>query len=288
VVGAADVDAAVEAQVRRASRVQRRLLDEIARGTLLIDVAGARVGQVNGLAVYQDGAVPFGHPARITARVRMGRGEVVAIEREVELGGPIHSKGVMILAGFLGARYCADHPFTLSASLVFEQSYGGVEGDSASCAETCALLSELAGLPISQSLALTGSVNQLGQVQAIGGVNEKVEGFFDACRARGLTGEQGVLIPASNVKHLVLRRDVVEAAREGRFRVWAMETVDDAMELLTGTPAGERGPDGTFPEGTVNGRVARRLAGLAERARAFAAAGKESATRDPAKDVERP
>jgi predicted ATP-dependent protease len=284
VVGAADVDAAVEAQVRRASRVQRRLLDEIARGTLLIDVAGARVGQVNGLAVYQDGAVPFGHPARITARVRMGRGEVVDIEREVELGGPIHSKGVMILAGFLGARYCADHPFTLSASLVFEQSYGGVEGDSASCAETCALLSELAGLPISQSLALTGSVNQLGQVQAIGGVNEKVEGFFDACRARGLTGEQGVLIPASNVKHLVLRRDVVEAAREGRFRVWAVETVDDAMELLTGTPAGERGPDGTFPEGTVNGRVARRLAGLAERARAFGAAGRDGGAREPARD----
>jgi predicted ATP-dependent protease len=283
VVGAVDVEAAVEAQVRRASRVQRRLLDGIARGTLLIDVAGARIGQVNGLAVYQDGAVPFGHPARITARVRLGRGEVVDIEREVELGGPIHSKGVLILAGFLGARYCADRPFTLSASLVFEQSYGGVEGDSASCAEACALLSELSGLPISQSLALTGSVNQLGQVQAIGGVNEKVEGFFDACRVRGLTGEQGVVIPASNVKNLVLRGDVVEAVREGRFRLWAVESVDDAMELLTGVPPGEPGPDGAFPEGTVNARVARRLAELADRARAFSAGGRETG-----KDGDRP
>jgi lon-related putative ATP-dependent protease len=270
VVGRADVQAAVDAQVRRADRIQRRLLEEIGRGTLLIDTAGSRVGQVNGLAVYASGPIPFGHPSRITARVRMGRGEVVDIEREVELGGPIHSKGVLILSGFLGARFSADRPFTLSASLVFEQSYGAVEGDSASSAELYALLSALADLPVRQSVAVTGSVNQLGQVQAIGAVNEKVEGFFDVCRARGLTGEQGVIVPSSNVKHLMLREEVVEAARSGRFHVWAVDAVDEGIELLTGVPAGERGPDGRFPEGTVNARVAARIADLAEKARAYA------------------
>jgi len=273
---AADIQAAVDGEVRRASRVQRKLQEEIERGTLLIDTAGARTGQVNGLAVYQAGAVAFGHPTRITARVRLGRGEVVDIEREVDLGGPIHSKGVLILAGYLGARYAEDRPFTLSASLVFEQSYGEVEGDSASSAELFALLSALASLPMRQAIAVTGSVNQLGQVQAIGGVNEKVEGFFDVCRARGFTGEQGVIIPASNVKHLMLRADVVDAARAGQFHVWAVETVDEGMELLTGVPAGERGEDGRFPEGTVNGRVAGRLADLAGKARAYGVAAKDA------------
>jgi lon-related putative ATP-dependent protease len=266
-----DVQAAVEGRIRRADRVRQRLLEETRRGTILIATAGTAVGQVNGLSVVQLGQFAFGRPSRITARVRMGKGEVVDIEREVELGGPIHSKGVLILAGFLGARYAEDRPFTLSASLVFEQSYGGVEGDSASSAELYALLSALSGLPIRQSLAVTGSVNQLGEIQAIGGVNEKIEGFFDLCQARGLTGDQGVLIPASNVKHLMLRSDVVEAAAAGRFHVYPVETVDQGVELLTGTLAGERGPDGRFPEGTVNARVVARLAEMAERARAFAA-----------------
>jgi predicted ATP-dependent protease len=203
--------------------------------------------------------------------VRLGRGEVVDIEREVELGGPIHSKGVLILAGFLGARFAADRPFSLAATLVFEQSYGGVEGDSASSAELYALLSALSGLPLRQSLAVTGSVNQLGRIQAIGGVNEKIEGFFDVCKGRGLSGEQGVLIPASNARHLMLREEVVEAVRQGRFQVWPVETVDQGIELLTGVAAGERGADGRWPEGSVNARVAARLEALSEAARAFGA-----------------
>jgi lon-related putative ATP-dependent protease len=270
-VAAEDVQAAIDGQVRRADRIRKRMLEVIAQGTVLIDTAGSKVGQVNGLSVISLGRMAFGQPSRITARVRLGKGEVVDIEREVELGGPIHSKGVLILAGFLGSRYAADRPFTLSASLVFEQSYGGVEGDSASSAELYALLSALADAPLKQSLAVTGSVNQLGQVQAVGGVNEKIEGFFDVCRERGLTGEEGVLIPAANARHLMLRADVVEAARQGRFRVWPVESIDQGLELLTGLPAGERGPDGRFPPQTLNGRVAARLEALAEAARAFGA-----------------
>jgi predicted ATP-dependent protease len=215
------------------------------------------------------GGFAFGHPSRITARVRLGKGEVVDIEREVKLGGPIHSKGVLILAGYLAGRFALDYPLSLSASLVFEQSYGGIEGDSASSAELYALLSALAETPIRQSLAVTGSVNQLGEVQAIGGVNEKIEGFFDACSARGLTGDQGVLIPASNVKHLMLRRDVVEAVEQGRFNVHAVATVDEGIERLTGVPAGERGADGRFPPESINGRVEARLIGYSERMRAL-------------------
>ncbi len=270
-VVAADVQAAIDARIRRADRIRQRVLDEIRAGTILIDTAGVQVGQVNGLSVLQLGDFIFGRPSRITARVRMGKGEVVDIEREVELGGPIHSKGVLILCGFLGARFAEDRPFSLSASVVFEQSYGGVEGDSASCAELCALLSALSGVPVLQSVAATGSVNQLGRVQAIGGVNEKIEGFFDVCRGRGLTGAEGVVIPASNVRHLMLRADVVEAVRAGRFRVWPVETVDEAVEVLTGVPAGTRGDGGRFPDGTVNGLAAARLAAFAEQARAFAA-----------------
>jgi predicted ATP-dependent protease len=269
--GAADVQAAVDGQERRADRIPRLTLERIAEGTLLIDTAGAQVGQVNGLSVLSLGRRSFGRPTRITARVRLGRGEVVDIEREVELGGPIHSKGVLILAGFLGARFAADRPFSLAATLVFEQSYGGVEGDSASSAELYALLSALSGLPLRQSLAVTGSVNQLGRVQAIGGVNEKIEGFFEVCKGRGLSGEQGVLIPASNARHLMLHEEVVEAVRQGRFRVWPVETVDQGIELLTGVAAGERGPDGRWPEGSVNALVAARLEALSEAARAFGA-----------------
>ena len=268
VVAASDVERAITAQIHRADRVRERLREQVLRGVTLIDTGGAKTGQVNGLSVLQVGQFAFGHPSRITARVRLGRGEVIDIEREVELSGPIHSKGVLILAGFLGARYAADRPLSLSASLVFEQSYGGVEGDSASSAELYALLSALADAPLKQSLAVTGSVNQLGEVQAVGGVNEKVEGFFDLCKAQGLTGEQGLLIPASNVQHLMIRRDVVEAVEAGKFRVYPIETVDQGIEILTGIEAGDRDAAGNFPEGSINHRVERRLIELAEKRRA--------------------
>jgi lon-related putative ATP-dependent protease len=278
VVTAADVEKAIDARIQRYDRVRERQYEEIQRGTILIDTQGEKIGQVNGLSVVQPGRFAFGQPSRITARVRLGRGEVIDIEREVELGGPIHSKGVLILSGFLGERYASDSPLSLSASLVFEQSYGGVEGDSASAAELYTLMSALARLPIRQSLACTGSVNQHGQVQPIGGVNEKIEGFFDVCRARGLTGDQGVMIPASNVKHLMLRKDVVEAVAAGKFHVYAVETIDQGIEVLTGTPAGERDASGAFPEGTVNHRVEARLKELAAKRMAFARTPPETAS----------
>jgi lon-related putative ATP-dependent protease len=271
VVTAVDVQRAIDAQIYRSDRVRERIQEEIQRGTILIDTQGAKVGQVNGLSVITLGQFAFGRPSRITARVRLGRGEVVDIEREVALGGPIHSKGVLILASYLGARYAMDRPLSLSASLVFEQSYSGVEGDSASSTELYALLSALADLPIKQGLAVTGSVDQHGQVQAIGGVNEKIEGFFDICRAQGLTGEQGVLIPASNIKHLMLRPDVVEAVAAGRFHVYPVETIDQGIELLTGVAAGEHDDTGGFPAGSVNQRVETRLVALAEKRQTYGA-----------------
>jgi len=264
-VTAADVQTAIDAQIRRSDRLRERSYEMIGRNILLIDTDGAKVGQVNGLSVIGLGGFSFGRPSRITAKVRLGRGEVIDIERKVELGGPIHSKGVLILSSFLAARYALDHPLSLSASLVFEQSYGGVEGDSASSAELYALLSALANVPIDQSFAVTGSVNQHGEVQAIGGVNEKIEGFFDVCAKRGLTGRQGVLIPESNKKHLMLRSDVVAAVAEGKFRIFAVSTVDQGIELLTGIPAGERDASGLFPEGTINRLVEDRLIALANR-----------------------
>lgn len=211
----------------------------------------------------------FGRPTRITARTMLGKGQVVDIEREVELGGPLHSKGVLIMSGFLSGRYAEDHPLSLSASLVFEQSYGGVDGDSASSAELYALLSSIAEVPIKQSFAVTGSINQKGEVQAIGGVNDKIEGFFDICNTRGLTGEQGVLIPQANVKHLMLRSDVVEAVAKDQFHIYAVNTIDQGIELLTGVPAGEADAEGHFPEDTVNGKVQQRLAAMAEKWRSF-------------------
>jgi len=241
--------------------------------------------------VMQLGTLMFGRPTRITARARLGTKGVVDIEREVALGGPLHSKGVLILSGYLGARYVADHPLSLQASLVFEQSYGGVDGDSASAAELLALISALSEVPIRQSLAITGSVNQHGQIQAIGGVNEKIEGFFDICSARGLSGEQGVLIPASNVKHLMLREDVVGAVAEGRFRVVAIETIDEGIAVLTGQSPGERDAEGVFPEGSVNAKVEARLRSFAEKARDFQKAksnDNESPPPEPPKPAEPP
>jgi len=270
VVSARHVQRAVDEGIHRRDRLRERVQEEIERGTLYIDTEGRKSGQANGLSVLQLGDFAFGRPHRITARTRLGRGEVVDIEREVELGGPIHSKGVMILTGFLRGRYAPEHPLSLQASLVFEQSYGGIEGDSASCAELLTLLSAIADVPLYQGIAVTGSVNQHGEIQPIGGVNEKIEGFFDVCRERGLTGDQGVIIPASNRKHLMLREDVVEAAREGRFHVWPASTVDEAMETLSGLSMGERGGDGAYPEGSVNGRVEDRLVKLAEKRMKFA------------------
>jgi len=258
------VEAAIEAQRRRHERIRRRCQDEILREQMLIATEGHHVGQINGLAVVSVGAATFAHPVRITATVRMGDGEVIDIEREVELGGPIHSKGVLILSSFLAARFGWSTPLSLKASLVFEQSYGGVEGDSASLAELAALLSALSDLAINQGLAVTGSVNQFGVVQPVGGINEKIEGYYDICQARGLSGEQGVLIPAANVCNLMLRQDVVDAARQGRFRIWAVGSIDEAIELLTGTPAGEADENGEVAQGTVNFQVAVRLAELAQ------------------------
>jgi lon-related putative ATP-dependent protease len=269
----ADVERAIETQRERAGRMRERVLEEIQRGTLLIETTGSSVGQVNGLSVLELGGFTFGRPTRITARVRLGRGEVVDIEREVELSGPIHSKGVMILSGFLGARYALRVPLSLSATIAFEQSYGMIEGDSASAAELYALLSALSESPIRQSIAVTGSVNQHGQVQPIGGVNEKIEGFFDACRATGLTRDQGVIIPRANVKHLMLRGDVVRAVREGRFAIWSVTTIDEGIALLTGLPAGERDGAGHFPAESVNGKVEARLTGLAQLRQSFGVDG---------------
>ncbi len=273
-VGAEEVQKAVDSQTRRLDRVRERVQEEIRRGTIVIDTEGEIVGQVNGLSVLQVGGFAFGRPSRITARVRLGKGDVVDIEREVALGGPLHSKGVLILSGYLSAHYASERPLSLSASLVFEQSYGGVDGDSASSAELYALLSAIAGVPLRQDLAVTGSVNQRGEVQAIGGVNEKIEGFFDLCAARGLTGQQGVLIPATNVKHLMLDRRVVAAVEAGQFQVYPVETIDQGLELLTAMPAGGRGPDGAFPEASFNRLVEARLIELAEKRKAFGAAAK--------------
>jgi len=266
VIGAADVQAAIDAQIRRGDRIYRRLQEEIGRKTIRIETDGEELGQVNGLSVITLGNLAFGTPARITARVRLGRGEVVDIEREVELGGPLHSKGVLILSGFLGGRFGGKRPLSLNASLVFEQSYGGVEGDSASAAELFALLSALAEAPIRQSFAVTGSVDQRGQIQAIGGVNEKIEGFFDSCRITGFTGHQGVIIPASNVKHLMLRGDVVAAAEAGQFAIMPIDTVDQGLGLLTGIPAGQPDADGNYPAGSLNDRIAARLDAFAAKA----------------------
>ncbi len=268
-VAAEHVPRAVAEKVQRSNLLEDRIQELIAAGTLKVDVTGAVVGQVNGLSIYDLGDYRFGRPTRITAQVFLGRSGVVDLEREAKLSGPTHSKGVLILSGFLGGRYAQNMPLALSASLCFEQSYGEVEGDSASAAELIALLSGLAAVPIQQGIALTGAVDQRGELQAIGGVNEKIEGFFAVCNAFGLTGEQGVVIPRANQKHLMLNDAVVGAVAAGRFHIWAVDRVDDAVTILTGVPAGSAGPDGTFPPGSVNALVQQRLIAMAERLRAL-------------------
>jgi lon-related putative ATP-dependent protease len=265
-VTAAHVQAALDAQERRVALPKERAAEMIETGSMLLDLDGAKVGQVNGLSVLDLGQMAFGRPARITARVRAGAGKVIDIEREAELGGRLHSKGVLILSGYLGAHYLPDEPLGMVASLVFEQSYGGVDGDSATLAELLALVSALAQTPLKQSLAVTGSLNQWGEVQPIGGATEKVEGFFDACAKRGLTGGQGVVLPQANVPNLVLNKNVTRAVSEGKFRLWPVRHCDEAIELFTGQKAGERGKAG-FPRGTVNRKVADRLAAFAASAR---------------------
>ena len=269
IVAARHVQQAIDQQIHRQDRLRGQLHEAILRGTLLIDTQGAVIGQINALSVIQLGDFPFAQPTRITATTRLGDGEMLNIEREVKLSGALHSKGVLILSAFLATRYAKNQPLALSASLVFEQSYGQIDGDSASLAELCALLSNLGHVPIKQSLAVTGSVNQLGQVQAIGAVNEKIEGFFDICQARGLTGEQGVLIPATNMDHLMLRRNVVEAVEAGQFHVYAVSHVDQAMALLTGVNAGVINPRGGYPAHSVNGKVAARVAELVKLRKSF-------------------
>ncbi len=268
-VGREDVSRAIEERRQRLSRVQNKLSEAIARNLLLIDTDGECVGQVNGLSVVELGEVRFGHPVRITATTRIGSGELVDIEREVELGGAIHSKGMMILSSALTSRYAPDTPLSMHGSVVFEQTYGGVEGDSASVAEFCALVSSLSRIPIRQNIAVTGSVNQLGRIQVVGGINEKIEGFFDACKARALDGSHGVVIPADNVKHLMLREDVVDAVKEGQFSVYAVSDVDEALTLLTGVDAGARDKKGGFPKGSVNDRAEEQLVAYADARKHF-------------------
>jgi ATP-dependent Lon protease len=257
------VEKALEAKIYRSNLVEEQIQEMIDRGTLLIDVTGSAVGQVNGLAVYSLGDYMFGKPSRITASTSMGRAGIINIEREADLSGNSHNKGVLILSGYLRKKFAQDKPLTMSASIAFEQSYGGVDGDSASSTEIYALLSSLSGVPINQSLAVTGSVNQNGEIQAIGGVNQKIEGFYACCKRMGLTGEQGVIIPESNRKDLMLRKEVLDAVEKGDFHVYSVSTVDQGIELLTGVPAGERGKRGAYPKGTVNFLTDKKLRELA-------------------------
>ena len=264
-----DILKTLQLREERASHMRHQSIENVLREVQMVETNGFEVGQVNGLSVMNLGDYAFGRPNKITARVRMGSGRVVDIEREVELGGPLHSKGVMILWGYLAGTFAQEVPLSLSASLVFEQSYHGVDGDSASAAELMALLSALSNVPLNQSIAVTGSVNQLGQVQAVGGVNEKIEGFFDICKARGLTGEQGAIIPYANRLHLMLREDVVKACGRGQFHVWTIRHIDEGLEILTGIPAGKRGKGGQFAAGSVNRGVDDRLVDFAHMRQAF-------------------
>jgi lon-related putative ATP-dependent protease len=275
VVSEQHVDQAIEDRIYRSNLIEEHIQEMIDRGTLLIDVEGSAVGQVNGLAVFSFGDYMFGKPSRITASTSMGRAGVINIERESDMSGNTHNKGVLILGGYLRKKYAQNKPLAMSASIAFEQSYSGVDGDSASSTEIYALLSSISEVPIKQNIAVTGSVNQNGEVQAIGGVNQKIEGFFDCCRHKGLNGHQGVMIPASNVKDLMLRKDVVEAVKEGRFRIYGVKTIDEGIEILTGIEAGNKLPDGGYPEGSINFLVDKKLVDLAEGIKKFGQAGEE-------------
>ncbi len=273
-IGRQHITKAIEEKIYRSNLIQKKIEELIRRGVFLIETEGEKVGQVNGLSVMGLGDFAFGRPSRVTASIGVGREGVMDIEREAALGGPIHTKGVLIVSGYLNNNYAGDKPLALSARLVFEQSYSGIEGDSASSTELYALLSALSGLPLKQYIAVTGSVNQKGEVQAIGGVNEKLEGFFEVCKAKGLDGTQGALIPASNIQNLMLKEEIIEAAKAGRFRIYPVKTIDEGIEVLTGVPAGRRREDGTYEEGTVNYLVNRRLGEMAETMRGFQSTAK--------------
>ena len=277
------VDKAIERKVYRVNMIEEKIQEMIDEGTILIDSDGAEVGQVNGLSVYNLGDHMFGKPSRITVKTSMGKAGIINIEREAEMSGPTHNKGVYILAGYLRGKYAQDKPITMSASICFEQSYSGVDGDSASSTEIYALLSSLSELPIRQDMAVTGSVNQKGEVQPIGGVNEKIEGFFDVCRAKGLTGKQGVMIPHLNLGDLMLRKDVVQAVKEGKFRVYPVKTIDQGIEILTGVEAGERLEDGRFKEGSVNDLVDKKLRDLGTKIKEFEGGGEEDGKKEKKK-----
>ena len=279
---AEDVEQAIRKKEYRSNLIEERVREMIADGTIAIETEGERVGRVNGLSVVELGDHAFGQPSRVTARVSLGRGAIRSIEREIELSGPIHSKGFLILTGYLAAQYAQDAPLAVSATITFEQSYGQVDGDSASSTELYALLSALADLPLDQGVAVTGSVDQYGDVQAVGGVTDKIEGFYAVCKAKGLSGRQGVIIPATNVPTLMLHGEIVEAVGAGRFHVWSVRTVDEGIAILTGKPAGERGADGTYPEGTVHRLVADKIHGYAEALRAFGETAEAAAHADGA------
>ena len=263
------VKKAIEEKVYRSKLIQEKIQEMITRGFYLIDTVEEMVGQVNGLSVMGMGDFAFGTPSRVTASIGLGREGVIDIEREAKMGGPIHTKGVLILSGYLNSKYARNKVLSLSARLVFEQSYGGVEGDSASSTELYSILSALSGLPIKQNIAVTGSVNQKGEVQAIGGVNEKIEGFFEVCKLKGFTGQQGVMIPESNVQNLMLKEEVVEAAKDGKFSIYSVKTIDEGIEVLTGAKAGQRSADGTFEEGTVNYLVDKQLKEMADKLKEY-------------------
>jgi ATP-dependent Lon protease len=278
------VDQAIAKKIYRVSMVEEKIQEMIDEGTILIDSDGAVVGQVNGLAVYSLGDHMFGKPSRITVKTSMGKAGIINIEREAEMSGPTHNKGVYILAGYLRGKYAQDKPITMSASICFEQSYSGVDGDSASSTEIYALLSSLSGLPIRQDTAVTGSVNQKGEVQPIGGVNEKIEGFFDVCKAKGLTGKQGVMIPHLNLGDLMLRKDIVQAVKEKKFHIYPVKTIDQGIEILTGAEAGERLEDGRFKEGSINDLVDKKLRELGTRIKEFEGGGEEGGKEEKKKE----
>jgi lon-related putative ATP-dependent protease len=272
VTSAADVQKAIDQQIYRSNRVEERLQEQIDEGSIRVDVEGESVGQINGLSVLSLGNYAFGKPSRITVRTYTGRSGVVSLDREAKLSGRIYDKGLLTLSGYLGGMYALDTPLSLSASISFEQLYDDIEGDSASSTELYALLSSLSEIPLKQGLAVTGSVDQQGNIQPIGGVNEKIEGFYLTCKQSGLTGQQGVLIPAQNIVNLMLQAEVREAVAEGRFHIYQVRTVDEGLEILTGVPAGTRQKDGTYPEGSIHGRVMARLEQIAENLKG---AGKE-------------
>jgi ATP-dependent Lon protease len=271
-IGREHVEKAIQERFERISLVEDKIQELIEEGTIMIDTEGKVVGQVNGLSVYDMGQFSFGKPTRITAKTAVGRVGVINIEREADMSGPTHNKGVLILGGYLRSRFAQSNPFSLSASIAFEQSYAGVDGDSASSTEVYAILSSLSKLPLRQDIAVTGSINQKGEIQPIGGVNEKIEGFFDVCRAKGLTGTQGVIIPLQNIQNLMLRRDVVEAVAQGRFHIYPVKSVDEGIEILTGVDSGKAREDGTFEEDTINFLVDKEMQRLAASWKSFGSA----------------